>query len=170
MKVTKATVRRCLLLATTMTKGVRPSDVTGDTVEAWFLNAQRHGMTDDGFKAAVDQVVDAQSFFPAWHEVLQAWKEARDEGAVRILDPVKTGEALGVDVIGSRALCLAADKPFVELRTAAVSALPSPSARDEARERLERSEAKVLEKLTGGKRRSGANAPARARQKTEAAG
>ena len=126
-----------LIVATTMTKGVSLSQVTGDMVDAWFTKAQSHQMTDEGFLAAFDQATDRSTFFPSWHEVLAEYRKADKDTAHLILDPVKTGEFMGVPEIGSRERCMALGLPFEELTDEQMPSLPSPEAREAAMQRLE---------------------------------
>jgi len=143
VQATKETIRRSLIVATTMTKGVSLSMVTGDMVEGWFKKAQAHEMTDEGFLRAFDLATDRSTFFPSWHEVLSEYRKAEKDTAHLILDPVKTGEHMGVIEIGSRSRCELLGLPFVELRPDELEALPSPESREEAKERLESALAKV---------------------------
>ena len=111
MPVTKAAVRRCLLVATTMTKGVSVSAVTGDMVEGWLGQAERHRMDDDELKEAFALACDRSTFFPAWHEILDAWRTIASQRSCLISDPV----IVDGDRIGSEALCKKAGVEYAPL-------------------------------------------------------
>lgn len=147
MQVTKQSVRNALIVATTMTKGVPLSQVTGDMVDAWYAKAASHGMTDEGFLAAFDRATDASTFFPSWHEVLAEYRKAEADTAHLILDPVKTGEHMQVDEIGSRERREALGLPYTELREESPQELPSPEVRESALARLESLENRAVKRM-----------------------
>lgn len=110
-------VARCLLLATALTAGVK--EVTPDMEVAWSEKAFASGMGIDDFKSAIGKVCDKSKFFPAWGEVLAAYRKAHDSEVGVIRDPVLSGEQPEdmAPVIGSRELCAASGTPYQELST-----------------------------------------------------
>lgn len=144
---TSETVRRCLLVATTMAKGTSARDVTLDMVDGWRIAAERHWLTDAQFRSAFEAVLDRRTFFPAWAEVLAEHRRLVAETAHLILDPVKTGGHMGVDEIGSRSRRELLGLPYVELRKEEPTALPSPEVRETALARIESLEKRAVKRM-----------------------
>lgn len=125
MQVSKETVRRCLLTATALSKGVAVSDVTGEMVMAWFAQATAHGFSDEDFKAAFQAVIDRTTFFPAWAEVLQEHGRRMSDRFALITDPVHVIGSGGEQRIGSRAACVANGTAFTEVGSEPPQCLPA---------------------------------------------
>ena len=104
-------------------------------MQVWKLVLESDGVTPSELKEAVTEYLRTGKFMPAPSEILEL--VSKTNPCSLITDPVKTGEHMGVDEIGSRARCEALGLPFVDLREDAPPELPSPESRAAAQERAE---------------------------------
>lgn len=114
-------------------------------MRAWVTDLSKAEVTPEELERFTENWAQTEKFMPVPSDILAPIYKARqrsDEGLV-IHDPVKTGEHMGVIEIGSRSRCELLGLPFVELRPDELEALPSPETREEAKERLENTLAKV---------------------------
>ena len=138
MSELRSMVARCLMAGALLTNKKR-QDIDEHTVDAWTAHAESHGLLSEEFKAAFESAVDICKFFPSWGEVWTAHRKGQRALGGALVDPVlvDAGEPLGPPTIGERARRDAKGLGYTELRKPeGPKALPSPKAREVARERL----------------------------------
>lgn len=140
----RETVKRCLLTATALTNK-KPEDITGEVLDAWTAQAERHGMDPEAFSAAFDLAMDTAKSFtgPVWGEVWAAHRSFQKALGGALVDPVIVSQERDVLTLGEKARCEAKGLPYVPLSEEGPKALPSPESRGDARARLD----KALKKL-----------------------
>ena len=84
----KRTMLRCLLVATSMTGGMKLSEITEDVVSCWTAKAIRFNVTPEELNKAFDRVTDSRHLFPTWHSILEAVRFYRSF-APSIVEPPK---------------------------------------------------------------------------------
>lgn len=122
---------------------------------AWLSVLEAERVTPEELEKAVVLYLRTGRFMPTPSEVMACVCKANP--CSLILDPVKTGEHMGTDEIGSRERCEAKGLPFVELREDGLPALPA-EVRESALARLESLEKKALKRVRPSRERSGFDA------------
>lgn len=137
-------------------------------MQVWRMVLEAERVTPPELKAALAEYLRTGKFMPAPSEVLECVRRANP--CSLILDPVKTGEHMGVDEIGSRARCEELGLPYRELRED-LPELPSEGVRETALARLVQAEEPRARRARPARERAGfdgsADPEAEARRKAQ---